>query len=153
MTNAERRERRREAARKGLETRRARTAQARVTTARAPVADQADDFQQLADRVNGHRPPEAPQPPRLETADERTRRAEAAEEKRLANLRAVIRLAQEIRREQDLHHHAIHQRWPFSPKRWTSEQIQAAREFLEKFKRPDGTWDPYPARRHGQWRL
>jgi len=153
MTNAERRERRREAARKGLETRRARQAQAQQTTATAPASDQADEFQQLADRVNGYRPPEAPQPPRLETADERARRAEAAEEKRLANLRAVLRLAQEIRRESDLHHHAYHQRWPFSPKRWTSEQIQAAREFLEKFRRPDGTWDPKPIRRKGKWRL
>jgi Rad3-related DNA helicase len=153
MTNAEKRERRREAARKGLETRRARQAQALATTAQAPEADQADEFQQLADRINGYRPPEAPQPPRIETSDERARRAESAEEKRLANLRAVLRLALEIRREGDLYRHAAARRWPFTPKRWTPEQIAAARQFLETFRRPDGTYEPKPNRRHGKWRL
>ena len=153
MTNAERRERRRQAGLKGAETRRARQAQAQQTTATAPASDQADEFQQLADRVNGYRPPEAPQPPRLETADERARRAEAAEEQRLANLRAVLRLALEIRREGDLYRHAAARRWPFTPKRWTAEQIDAARQFLETFRRDDGTYDPKPNRRKGKWRL
>ena len=151
MTNAEKRERRRTAACKGLETRRARQAQA--TTAQAPASDQADEFQQLADRINGYRPPEPPQPPRLETAAEASARDQAREDKRLANLRAVLRLALEIRREGDLYRHAAAQRWPFTPKRWTAEQIQAAREFLEKFKRPDGTYEPKPNRRNGKWRL
>ena len=153
MTNAERRERRREAARKGLETRRARQAEAQRTTAQAPEADQADDWQQLADRINGYRPPEAPQPPRLETSDERARRAESAEDKRLTNLRAVLRLALEIRREGDLYRHAAAQRWPFTLKRWTAEQIEAARQFLQTFRRPDGTYEPKPARRNGKGRL
>jgi hypothetical protein len=122
MTNAERRERRKEAARKGLETRRAKT------------AHQAE-------------------PPRVETDEERAARAHQAEEKRLANLRAVIRLAQEIRREGDLYDHAYRERWSHHPRQWTAEQIDAARRFLEGFRRPDGTWQPDPTRRRGKWRL
>jgi hypothetical protein len=123
MTNTERKERRRQAGLKAAETRR----------------------QQLAARP--------PEPPRVETADERARREHSAEEKRLANLRAVLRLAQEIRREGDLHYHAHVERWHHSPRRWTPEQIDAARRFLEGFRREDGTYDPHPVRRKGKWRL
>ena len=120
MTNAERRERRREAACKGLETRRAKL---------------------------------SAEPPRVETADEHARREHQAEEKRLANLRAVIRRAQEIRRESDLYHLAHLRKWHHSPKRWTPEQIDEARKFVESFIRPDGTPQADPIRRKGKWRL
>jgi hypothetical protein len=136
MTNAERRERRRQAGLKGAATRRARSA--------GEGAHQVEPPQLV--------PPVA-EPPRLETPEERARRAHSAEEKRLTNLRAVLRLAQEIRREGDLYYHAHHRRWHHSPRRWTAEQIQGAREFLEKFRRPDGTYDPKPLTRKGRWRL
>jgi hypothetical protein len=141
MTNAERRQKRREAGLKGAANRRARSAQAEPAQV---VLHQAEPPQLV---------PPAAEPPRLETAEERARRTQAAKDKRLANLRAVLRLAQEIRREGDLYYHAHHQRWHHSPKRWTAEQIQSAREFLEKFRRTDGTWDPKPLTRKGRWRL
>jgi len=104
MTNAERRERRREAARKGLETRRAKL---------------------------------AAEPPR----------PESAEEERLTNLRAVLRLAQEGRRETDLYYHAHLRRWHHSPRRWTAEQIAEARRFLEGFRDETGRWSFQRSRR------
>jgi hypothetical protein len=122
MTNAERREHRREAARKAAETRRAR----------------------LAAR---------PEPVRTETPEEALRRARAAEEKRRANLRAVLAEAQRIRREGDLYDHAHLQRWSHHPSQWTAEQLDRARQFLAGFIRPDGTPDPHPVRRGGKWRL
>jgi hypothetical protein len=129
VTNAERRERRRAAALKGAETRRARVA-----------------------RVAPHQV-EAPEPPRATTAEETNRRAEDREAKRRANLRAVLAEAQAIRRESDLYYHAQLYRWPFSPARWTAEQIDSARQFLRTFYRKDGTPDPHPLRRKGRWRL
>ena len=72
MTNQERRERRREAALKGAATRAAKAGQ---------VVNHQDEPPQLLD------------PARLETAEEQSRRARAAEEKRLVNLRALIRKA------------------------------------------------------------
>jgi hypothetical protein len=113
MTNAERRERRREAALKGQETRKARLA------AQAPAA---------------------PEPPRLETAEEAARRSRAAEAKRLEDLRALIRLAQDGRRESDLRYHAHLKRWSHHPIEWTAGQIDEARRFIEGFRREDGTW-------------
>ena len=136
MTNAERRQKRREAGLKGAATRRARLGQV--------VQDQAEPPQLVGPTA---------EPPRLETADERARRAESAEEKRLANLRAVIRRAQEIRRESDLHSYAHSHRWHHSPKRWTSAQIDDARRFLEGFVGPDGIPQADPIRRRGTWRL
>jgi hypothetical protein len=118
MTNAERRERRREAARKAAETRRV----------------QAD----LG---------------RRELAEEAEQRAQSAEEKRRVNLRAVIAEAQRLRRESDLYYLAHDRRWDHHPSRWTAEQIDTARRFLQGFVRPDGTPDPYPVRRKGRWRL
>ena len=136
MTNAERRERRREAGLKGAATRRARLGQV--------VQDQAEPPQLVSPTA---------EPPRLETADERARRKEDREAKRLENLRAVIRRAQEIRREGDLRHLAHVRRWHHSPKRWTPEQIAEADRFLAGFIRPDGTPQPHPIRRKGKWRL
>jgi hypothetical protein len=147
MTNQEKRERRREAARKGAAARAART------TAQAPADSQADEFQRLADRINGHVPPEAPQPPRLETAAEATAKLARADAKRLEQLRAVIRRAQEIRRESDLYNMAHERRWHHSPRRWTAEQIQTAGRFLEGFIRPDGLPQADPTRRKGKSRL
>jgi hypothetical protein len=150
MTNAEKRERRREAARKAAETRLSRAR--RVMQERAqPDAD--DEFQQLADRINGYKPPEAPQPPRLESAEEKARRAESAEEKRLANLRTLLGRAREIRRESDLYNMPHSRRWHHSPKRWTAEQIAEARRFVESFVSPDGISQADPIRRKGKWRL
>jgi hypothetical protein len=78
---------------------------------------------------------------------------QAREAKRLTNLRAVIRRAQEIRREGDLYYHAHQQRWHHSPKRWTAEQIDEARKFVENFVGPDGIPQADPIRRKGRWRL
>jgi hypothetical protein len=147
MTNAEKRQRRREAGRKGAASRVART------TAQAPAPGQADDFQDLADRINGYRPPEAPPPPRLESAAEATIKLAKAEEKQLANLRAVLTTARQIRRESDLYHLAHTSRWHHSPKRWTAEQIETARRFLQGFIGPDGIPQADPIRRKGKWRL
>ena len=99
--------------------------------------------------------PEPPriEPPRLETAEETARRAESAEEKRLANLRAVLRQAQEIRRESDLYHLAHTRRWHHSPRRWTAAQVEEARQFIGGFIRPDGMPQADPIRRKGKWRL
>ena len=141
MTNAERRERRRQAGLKGAATRRARSAQAEP----AQVVPHQVVPPQLV-------PPTA-EPPRAPTVEETTRRAESAEAKRLANLRAVIRRAQEIRRESDLYSFAHSRRWHHSPKRWTAAQIDEARRFLEGFIRPDGTPQADPIRRKGRWRL
>lgn len=147
MTNAERRERRCEAGLKGAATRRARSAQAVPRQVEPP----ADPFDELAQRVAQAEP----KAPRLESPDERARRADSAEDKRLINLRAVLRLAQEIRRESDLYYHAHHQRWHHSPKRWTPEQIESARQFLEKFRHPTvpGAWLQDPLTRRGRTRL
>ena len=136
MTNAERRERRRQAGLKGTATRRARLGQV--------VQDQAEPPQLVGPTA---------EPPRLETADERARRAESAAEKRLENLRAVIRRAQEIRRESDLYSYAHSHRWHHSPRRWTAAQIDDARRFLDGFIRPDGKPQSQPIRRKGKWRL
>jgi hypothetical protein len=156
MTNAERRAQRREAGKKGAATRRARLAQAEPAhdpPGARPHQAEPDPFQQLADRIAASRPTEPPRPPRLETAEEASAKARCADEKRLANLRAVIRQAQEIRRESDLYHFAQAHRWPFSPKRWTAAQIEEARQFLAGFIRPDGTPQADPIRRKGRWRL
>lgn len=128
MTNAERREKRRQAGLKGAATRHARTATA--THQDSPGA-----------------------PPRVETAEERATRAHSAEEKRLTNLRALLRQAQAIRRESDLYSHAHSHRWHHSPKRWTPEQIDEATRFIAGFLRNDGTPQPDPVRRKGNWRL
>jgi hypothetical protein len=125
MTNQERRERRREAARKAAETRRV-----QADIARGELA---------LDRT--------------QTAEEGARRAQAAEEKRRANLRAVIAEAQRLRRESDLRYHAHIHRWSHRPAEWTAEQIDTARRFLQGFVRTDGTPDPHPVRRKGRWRL
>jgi hypothetical protein len=90
---------------------------------------------------------------RRETRAEAGRRAQAAEEKRRENLRAVIAEAQRIRRESDLRYHAHMRRWSHHPSRWSAEQIAEARSFLAKFIRTDGTPDPHPVRRKGRWRL
>jgi hypothetical protein len=137
MTNAEKRERRREAGR--------RAAQARAEKRTAQVVHSPTEPPQLV-------PPTA-EPPRRPTAEETARRAESAEAKRLTNLRAVLRTAQEIRRESDLYNLAHLRRWHHSPKRWTPEQIDEARKFLASFIRPDGQPQADPIRRKGRWRL
>ena len=144
MTNAERREQRRQAGLKGAATRRARSASAEP--------HQVVPAQVVPPRLV---PPtaEPPRSPRLETSEERSRRAESAESKRLANLRAVLRRAQEIRRESDLYHLAHVRKWHHSPKRWTPEQIDEARRFVESFVNPDGIPQADPIRRKGRWRL
>lgn len=141
MTNAERRERRRQAGLKGAANRRARSAQAET----AQVV--------LAQVVLHQVVPPTVEPPRLETTEERARRAQAAEDKRLANLRAVLRRAQEIRRESDLYHLAHVRKWHHCPKRWTPEQIDEARRFVESFVSADGIPQADPIRRKGRWRL
>jgi hypothetical protein len=125
MTNQERKERRREAARKAAETRRV-----QADIARGELA---------LDRT--------------ETAEEGARRARAAEEKRQTNLRAVLAEAQRIRRESDLYHLAHTRRWDHRPGHWTAEQIDTAGRFLQGFIRSDGTPQPDPVRRKGRWRL
>jgi hypothetical protein len=124
LTNEQRRERRREAARKAAETRRV-----QADIARGELA---------LDRT--------------ETAEEGARRARAAEEKRLTNLRAVLAEARRIRRESDLYYRAHCERWSHHPSQWTAEQIDTAGRFLQGFIRPDGTPDPHPVRRKGRWR-
>lgn len=141
MTNAERREQRRQAGLKGAATRRARSAQAEPHQV---VHHQAEPPQLVPPTA------EPPRSPRLETAEERSRRAES---KRLANLRAVLRRAQEIRRESDLYHLAHVHKWHHCPKRWTPEQIDEARRFVESFVNPDGIPQADPIRRKGRWRL
>jgi hypothetical protein len=126
MTNAEKRERRTQAARKAAETRRQQLAAGTAPTAL---------------------------PPRVETLDEQLARRQQEAEKRLKNLRAVLARAREIRRESDLYHLAHTRRWHHSPKQWTSEQVDTARRFLEGFVRSDGTPQPDPIRRNGKWRL
>jgi hypothetical protein len=125
MTNAERRERRKEAARKAAETRRINADIARGELARD----------------------------RTQTAEEGARKAREAEEKQRKNLRAVIAEAQRIRRESDLRYYAHTHRWSHHPHEWTAEQIDTARRFLQGFIRTDGTPDPHPVRRKGRWRL
>jgi hypothetical protein len=90
---------------------------------------------------------------RRETRAQADRRAQAAEEKRRENLRAVIAEARRIRRESDLRYHAHLRRWSHHPREWTAAQIAEARSFLAKFIRTDGTPDPHPVRRKGRWRL
>jgi hypothetical protein len=125
MTNQEKRERRRVAARKAAEARRQQLAAGTAPTAL---------------------------PPRVETLEGQLARRQQEAEKRLKNLRAVLARAREIRRESDLYlAHAS--RWHHSPKRWTSEQVDTARRFLEGFIRSDGTPQPDPIRRKGKWRL
>jgi hypothetical protein len=141
MTNAERREKRREAGLKGAATRRARSAPAEP----AQIAPHQVEPPQLV--------PATIEPTRLETAEEKARREQAREAKRLENLRAVLRRAQEIRRESDLYHLAHVRKWHHCPKRWTPEQIDEARKFVEGFIRPDGTPQADPIRRKGRWRL
>jgi hypothetical protein len=136
MTNAERREKRREAGRKAAATRAARAGQV--------VHHPAEPPQLVAPTA---------QPPRAPTAEVTARKAEAREEKRLSNLRAVIRRAQEIRREGDLYHLAHTRKWHHSPSRWTPEQIDEARKFVESFVSPDGVPQADPIRRKGRWRL
>jgi hypothetical protein len=126
MTNAEKRERRSQAARKAAETRR----------------------QQLA---AGNTP--TVEPPRVETLEEQLARRQREAEKRLTNLRAVLARARAIRRESDLYHLAHTSRWHHAPKQWTSAQVETARRFLEAFIRSDGTPQPDPIRRKGKWRL
>jgi len=133
MTNAERKARRSESARRAAGRRRQAKEEARDNRAEQARADE------LAHQV--------------ETAEERARRAELAEAKRRENLRAVLAEAQRIRRESDLYRHAQVNRWSHHPGRWTAEQIAAARRFLAGFIRPDGTPDPHPVRRKGRWRL
>ena len=141
MTNAERRERRRQAGLKGAATRRARTAQAE------PV--QVVPHQVVPPQLV---PPTA-EPPRAPTVEETTRRAEDREAKRLANLRAVLAEAQRIRRESDLYSFAHSRRWDHRPARWTAAQIDEAQQFLAGFIRPDGMPQADPIRRKGRWRL
>lgn len=90
---------------------------------------------------------------RTETAEEGARRARAAEEKRRVNLHDVLAEAQRIRRESDLYYLAHTRRWEHHPSRWTAEQIDTARRFLQGFIRTDGTPQPDPIRRKGKWRL
>ena len=151
MTNAERRAARQAAAAKGQETRRRKQEQERHARATAAVAE----LGRILDAPAAPAPPVAAPPdlPRLDSTEAQLRRKADAEAKRLKNLRAVLATAREIRRESDLYHLAHTSRWHHSPKRWTSEQVDTARRFLQGFVRPDGTPQPHPIRRKGKWRL
>jgi len=118
MTNAERKARRSESARRAAERRRQAKEEARDHRAEQARADE------LAHQV--------------ETAEEKTRREEQAEAKRKANLRHLIAEAQRLDRERDLYVYAQSYRWDHRPGRWTAEQIDE----LERIILPMGPFGP-----------
>ena len=123
MTNAERKEPRREAAPRRPETR----SPADIARQRATSPDRDRD------RRGG------------------TRRARAAEQKRMIDLRTVMTEASEWEaRATSITAHP--RRWSHRPTEWTAEQIDTARRFFQGFIRTDGT-HAAPDPQEGRWRL
>jgi hypothetical protein len=116
VTNAEKRQRRRQAALEGAETRQARLAQA-----------QAPEPQPVADRPAPIAAPPRPDP--LPAAP---------------SARDLLARARVMGREADLFYRAHLARWPHRPGDWTDAQRLALAAFLDKFIRPDGTPQPVP---------